>query len=94
MFFGGQSQGFLLVQVLRASIARQSTRGGDATAGHSVLPCHFNNWQRYRASPRLRGQARAYLTTTINEFRSNKRGNSPGMADLLGCTVRMTSKRS
>ena len=33
--------------------------------------------------PRVRGQTPAYLTTTISEFRDGKRGNSPGMADLL-----------
>jgi cytochrome c553 len=45
--------------------------------------CHFNNLQGYSAAPRLRGQTSAYLTTTINEFRSGKRGNSPGMSDFL-----------
>jgi cytochrome c553 len=45
--------------------------------------CHFNNWRGYSANPRLRGQTPAYLTTTIEEFRSGKRGNSPGMSDLL-----------
>jgi len=45
--------------------------------------CHFNNWQGYSTTPRLRGQTAAYLTTTMNEFRNGKRGNSPGMADLL-----------
>ena len=37
----------------------------------------------YSATPRLRGQTPSYLTTTINEFRDGKRGNSPGIADLL-----------
>jgi cytochrome c553 len=31
----------------------------------------------------LRGQTLAYLKTTIEEFRSGRRGNSPGMSDLL-----------
>lgn len=45
--------------------------------------CHFNNWQGYSVNPRLRGQTPAYLTTTIDEFRRRKRGDSPGMSDLL-----------
>jgi cytochrome c553 len=45
--------------------------------------CHFADWQGYSANPRLRGQTPAYLTATIDEFRLGKRGNSPGMADLL-----------
>jgi cytochrome c553 len=45
--------------------------------------CHFNNWHGYSANPRLSGQTPAYLTTTIEELRSGKRGNSPGMSDLM-----------
>jgi cytochrome c553 len=45
--------------------------------------CHFTNWQGYGGNPRLRGQTAAYLTLTMNEFRSGERGNAPGMADLL-----------
>ncbi len=45
--------------------------------------CHFNSWQGYSANPRLRGQSPAYLTATIEDFRSGKRANSPGMSDLL-----------
>jgi cytochrome c553 len=45
--------------------------------------CHFNNLQGYSANPRLRGQTPAYLNVTINEFRSGKRANSPGMSDFL-----------
>jgi len=57
---------------------------GATLAGYGACAnCHFNNWQGYSANPRLRGQTPAYLTTTINEFRSGARGNSPGMADLL-----------
>ena len=39
--------------------------------------------QGYSATPRVRGQTAAYLTTTIGEFRDGKRRNSPGMADLM-----------
>lgn len=58
-------------------------RGATLAAYGACANCHFNNWQGYSANPRLRGQTPAYLTATINEFRSGKRGNSPGMADLL-----------
>jgi cytochrome c553 len=58
-------------------------RGAQLAAYGDCGGCHFTNWQGYSANPRLRGQTAAYLTTTMNEFRSGKRGNSPGMADLL-----------
>ena len=58
-------------------------RGAQLAAYGACGGCHFNNWRGYSANPRLSGQTPAYLATTINEFRSGKRGNSPGMADLL-----------
>ena len=58
-------------------------RGALVVAYGDCGACHFDNWQGYSANPRLRGQTPAYLTTTIDEFRSRKRGNSPGMSDLL-----------
>ena len=58
-------------------------RGAELAAYGDCGGCHFTNWQGYSANPRLRGQTAAYLTATMNEFRSGKRGNSPGMADLL-----------
>lgn len=58
-------------------------RGAQLVAYGGCGACHFNNWQGYSATPRVRGQTPAYLTTTISEFRDGKRGNSPGMADLL-----------
>lgn len=58
-------------------------RGATLVAYGACANCHFNNWQGYSANPRLRGQTPGYLTRTINEFRTGKRGNSPGMTDLL-----------
>jgi cytochrome c553 len=58
-------------------------RGAQLGALGACGGCHFANWQGYSANPRLRGQSPAYLTITINEFRSGKRANSPGMSDLL-----------
>jgi cytochrome c553 len=58
-------------------------RGAQLVAYGDCGACHFNNWQGYSLAPRLRGQTPAYLTTTINEFRSGERANSPGMSDLL-----------
>jgi len=59
------------------------SRGALLVAYGDCGACHFNNLQGYSVNPRIRGQTSSYLTTTINEFRSGKRGNSPGMADLL-----------
>ena len=58
-------------------------RGAQLLAYGDCGSCHFNSWRGYSANPRLRGQTPAYLTTTIEEFRSGRRGNSPGMSDLL-----------
>lgn len=58
-------------------------RGAELVAYGDCGACHFNNWQGYSVTPRLRGQKPEYLTITIGEFRSGKRGNSPGMSDLL-----------
>jgi cytochrome c553 len=58
-------------------------RGAELAAYGDCGGCHFTNWQGYGGNPRLRGQTAAYLTLTMKEFRSGKRGNSPGMADLL-----------
>ena len=58
-------------------------RGATLLAYGDCGACHFNNWNGYSANPRLRGQTAAYLRTTIGEFRSRARRNSPGMSDLL-----------
>ncbi len=58
-------------------------RGAQIVAYGDCGGCHFNNLQGYSANPRLRGQTPAYLDVTINEFRTGKRGNSPGMADFF-----------
>ncbi len=58
-------------------------RGAQIVAYGDCGGCHFNNLQGYSANPRLRGQTPAYLKVTIDEFRSGKRGNSPGMSDFF-----------
>ena len=58
-------------------------RGAQLVAYGDCGGCHFNNLQGYSANPRLRGQTPAYLNVTINEFRSGKRANAPGMSDFF-----------
>ena len=58
-------------------------RGAQLVAYGDCGGCHFNGLRGYSANPRLSGQTPLYLTTTIAEFRSGKRGNSPGMADFM-----------
>jgi cytochrome c553 len=58
-------------------------RGAQLVAYGDCGGCHFNNLQGYGANPRLRGQTPAYLDVTINEFRSGRRANSPGMSDFV-----------
>jgi cytochrome c553 len=58
-------------------------RGAQLVAYGDCGGCHFNKLQGYSANPRLRGQTPAYLNVTINEFRSGKRANAPGMSDFF-----------
>lgn len=58
-------------------------RGAQLLAYGDCGACHFKNWQGYSANPRLRGQTPTYLWSTIDQFRNDQRGNSPGMSDLL-----------
>lgn len=45
--------------------------------------CHQSEYQGDSTQPRLAGQRREYLERTMLDFRSGKRGNNPGMSDLM-----------
>lgn len=52
---------------------------------HSIgcTGCHQSQYQGDSTQPRLAGQRREYLERTMLEFRDGKRGNNPGMSDLM-----------
>ena len=58
-------------------------KGAYATAMVDCGGCHFNDWKGFSANPRIGDQSTAYLATTIRQFRSGSRANSPGMSDLV-----------
>lgn len=45
--------------------------------------CHQSQYQGDSTQPRLAGQRREYLARTMLDFRDGKRGNNPGMSDLM-----------
>jgi cytochrome c553 len=45
--------------------------------------CHQGNYQGEGTQPRLAGQWREYLQQSMQDFRTRKRGNNPGMTDLM-----------
>lgn len=48
--------------------------------------CHQDGYRGDGTQPRLAGQTREYLQQTMLDFRSRKRGNNPGMSDLMTAT--------
>jgi cytochrome c553 len=48
--------------------------------------CHLKHYQGHRTTPRLAGQWREYLETTMKNFRDGTRGNNPGMTNLMKAT--------
>jgi cytochrome c553 len=45
--------------------------------------CHLTHYQGDGTTARLAGQQHDYLLKTIMDFRDKKRGNNPGMTDLM-----------
>jgi cytochrome c553 len=48
--------------------------------------CHQDGYRGDGTQPRLAGQTREYLQQTMLDFRTRKRGNNPGMSDLMTAT--------
>ena len=48
--------------------------------------CHLGEYQGTGTQPRLAGQWRDYTLKTMLDFRTRKRGNNPGMSDLMIAT--------
>jgi cytochrome c553 len=48
--------------------------------------CHQSEYQGEGTQPRLAGQWKEYSLQTMLDFRTQKRGNNPGMSDLMKAT--------
>jgi len=48
--------------------------------------CHLGEYQGDGTQPRLAGQLREYLAKSMMDFRTGKRGNNPGMTNLMNVT--------
>jgi cytochrome c553 len=62
------------------AIAAQALR---ATSAVVCTSCHQEGYKGEGTQPRLAGQQRNYLAQTMLDFRDGKRGNNPGMSDLM-----------
>ena len=63
-----------------------ATVAARALAASTVVVCTSCHQEGYRGEgtqPRLAGQQRDYLAQTMADFRDGKRGNNPGMSDLM-----------
>ncbi len=58
-------------------------RGALVAALGDCGACHFDNWQGYGATPRLRGRTPPYLAPTIPHFRTGEPARAPGRAHPL-----------
>ncbi len=67
-------------QPATAAAAAQAMR---ATSAVVCTSCHQESYLGEGTQPRLAGQERDYLAQTMLDFRDGKRGNNPGMSDLM-----------
>jgi cytochrome c553 len=63
-----------------ADIAAHATR---TNASVGCTGCHQGSYQGEGTQPRLAGQSKEYMQQTMLDFRTRKRGNNPGMTDLM-----------
>jgi cytochrome c553 len=63
-----------------ATAAAQALR---ATGAVVCTSCHQESYKGEGTQPRLAGQQKDYLAQTMLDFRDGKRGNNPGMSDLM-----------
>jgi cytochrome c553 len=61
-------------------VAAHATR---TNASVGCTGCHQGSYQGEGTQPRLAGQSKEYMQQTMLDFRTRKRGNNPGMTDLM-----------
>lgn len=54
-----------------------------ASASLVCTSCHQEGYKGEGTQPRLAGQQKEYLAQTMLDFRDGRRGNNPGMSDLM-----------
>jgi cytochrome c553 len=62
------------------AVAAQALR---ATGSVVCTSCHQEGYKGEGTQPRLAGQEKDYLAQTMLDFRDGRRGNNPGMSDLM-----------
>jgi cytochrome c553 len=62
------------------------TRAQRANGSVGCTGCHQASYLGEGTQPRLAGQWREYMQQTMLDFRTRKRGNNPGMSDLMAAT--------
>ena len=63
------------------------TRAQRANGSVGCTGCHQASYMGEGTQPRLAGQWREYMQQTMLDFRTHKRGNNPGMSDLMAATA-------
>ena len=63
-----------------------AARAVRANASVGCTGCHQGQYQGEGTQPRLAGQTKEYMQQTMVDFRTRKRGNNPGMTDLMLAT--------
>jgi cytochrome c553 len=65
------------------AVATQAVR---ANASVGCTGCHQAGYQGEGTQPRLAGQSADYILKSMMDFRTRRRGNNPGMSDLMSAT--------
>jgi len=60
-----------------------AARAQRANVALACTGCHQGDYQGEGTQPRLAGQWKDYLQQSMLDFRTRKRGNNPGMTDLM-----------
>jgi cytochrome c553 len=63
-----------------------ATQAARANSSVGCTGCHQAGYQGEGTQPRLAGQSADYLLKSMMDFRTRRRGNNPGMSDLMNAT--------
>ena len=80
LYFSQQPWPDLQLPAAAPDVAAQAQR---ANVALGCTGCHQGSYQGEGTQPRLAGQWQDYLRQSMLDFRSRKRGNNPGMTDLM-----------
>jgi cytochrome c553 len=71
------------------AVATQAQR---TNASVGCTGCHQAGYQGEGTQPRLAGQSADYILKSMMDFRTRRRGNNPGMSDLMNATSEVDLK--